>query len=134
MNAHWRQLRDDLILEMDNRCMVCRKEQTDTSLLQLHHLTYKNFGHEKELDVLLVCPKCHKLLHRSTPTLERPDLWSQQERLEKLRAPKLDERSADNTKRRWFDWTPEYQDKMGGHRNPKRRQRDRYGIVPLQYW
>lgn len=30
---------------------------------QLHHLTYKNFGKEKEGDLIVLCEDCHRLVH-----------------------------------------------------------------------
>jgi 5-methylcytosine-specific restriction endonuclease McrA len=41
-------------------CQVCNKKDY---ALQIHHLTYKNFGNENLEDLRHLCKKCHKLQH-----------------------------------------------------------------------
>jgi len=56
-------------------CQVC-KQRLGT---QLHHLTYKNLGHEEVAgDVVLICKHCHFLIERDE--LEEP-IWREMKAL-----------------------------------------------------
>ncbi len=59
----WNETRNK-ILEMDNfKCVNC--DSSDN--LQVHHLTYKNIGHEQDKDLITLCKKCHyNLFHDSS--------------------------------------------------------------------
>lgn len=54
----------------------------------LHHRTYKNLGKERLMDLVPVCPGCHKeihALHRSDPLWQRRGLWAVTRRVRKMR-------------------------------------------------
>lgn len=58
---------------MPRTCMGCRN-----SIVMLHHITYQRLGEERLSDVIPLCFKCHRKVHRfhdSTLTpLSRPDI------------------------------------------------------------
>ena len=49
-------------MEIDGyRCVMCG----DTKALQVHHVSYRNLGHEDILrDLCTVCNSCHRKIHR----------------------------------------------------------------------
>ena len=57
-------------LELDgNRCVMCGRPnglQKDgaTPILQVHHIHYRNLGHEPMEDLVSLCPTCHKRIHK----------------------------------------------------------------------
>ena len=55
---HWQQLKKDLLEEVVT-CEGCNAR----GKLELHHKTYKNWGNEKREDVVLLCRRCHKIVH-----------------------------------------------------------------------
>ena len=70
-NEHWQKLRREALEEskrasptgnMFGRCMKCGYEPYKP-ILQLHHKTYENRGHETLDDVILLCPRCHAEAH-----------------------------------------------------------------------
>lgn len=47
---------------------VCEKcGSLETTNLHLHHLTYKNLGHEKAEELIRICYKCHSEIHGNEP-------------------------------------------------------------------
>lgn len=60
-SEHWKEVRQERI-EIDNhRCYLCGK----ATRLNVHHLRYDSLGHEVvSKDLVLLCYKCHKMLHR----------------------------------------------------------------------
>lgn len=61
-SQHWKNLRSKLI----GVYRVCAKCGKQTSNIQLHHLTYKRLGREKDSDLLPLCDSCHKGEHRKS--------------------------------------------------------------------
>jgi len=54
--SHWAKIREDA-LERDGRaCRCCLSDES----LEIHHLTYKNFGVEELGDVTTLCRPCHQ--------------------------------------------------------------------------
>lgn len=54
-------------LKLDNyTCQGCGKKQDkNTEPLQVHHITYRNIGHEDVyIDLVCLCSSCHKGVHR----------------------------------------------------------------------
>lgn len=43
------------------KCEICGVDCKESGW-QVHHLTYERFGHEKFSDLMLVCPKCHRIM------------------------------------------------------------------------
>jgi len=57
---NWQELKKELLEEI-TRCEACGLK----SMLELHHRTYINWGHETRDDVVLLCRKCHRKVHSS---------------------------------------------------------------------
>jgi hypothetical protein len=47
-----------------HRCSRCKR----AGPLDVHHLHYRNLGHEQPTDVVALCRKCHQAEHRRTGT------------------------------------------------------------------
>jgi len=47
------------IIKAGNKCQLCGFRYQ----LDVHHLSYKNLGNEKDEDLLVVCRRCHNDLH-----------------------------------------------------------------------
>lgn len=58
-SKHWLKLRTTLVSK-DSICSMC---QCKCNNLQLHHITYSNLGNEQFYDLIVLCDKCHKLIH-----------------------------------------------------------------------
>ena len=56
---HWLEIRDKALQRAGHKCQVCGYNKN----LQVHHNTYKNLGHEKPSDLVVLCWKCHKTFH-----------------------------------------------------------------------
>lgn len=53
-------------LEIDGyRCQLCGSDGTRENPIQVHHLSYRNIGHEDVYtDLVSCCASCHKGIHR----------------------------------------------------------------------
>ena len=65
----WEKKRSERLELDDNRCVMCGRPnglQKDgvTPVLQVHHIHYKNLGHELMEDLVSLCPTCHKHIHK----------------------------------------------------------------------
>jgi hypothetical protein len=62
---HWRRARAAMILANRGACQKCPRDPRayDFWGLHVHHLNYKNRGHEKFVDLELLCETCHKKEH-----------------------------------------------------------------------
>lgn len=60
-SKQWYRKRERWLELADYECQWCSNTQT---VLQIHHLTYKNFYHEKDEDVIVLCRACHKYADR----------------------------------------------------------------------
>ena len=56
-DAHWQQLRREVIADQKGMCGVCWEEGGD-----VHHRHYDNWGEEKREDVILLCRPCHEAI------------------------------------------------------------------------
>lgn len=57
----WKDVRETRLSIDDHKCAICESHKD----LNVHHITYKNFGHENpEKDLLTLCHLCHALCHR----------------------------------------------------------------------
>ena len=54
---HWLETRAVALKRAGSRCQVC----SSTKLLEVHHNTYENLGHEKPEDLCVLCDECHEL-------------------------------------------------------------------------
>jgi len=59
---HWQQTRSRALSRSGGYCQMC---ETQPLWLEVHHLTYVRLGCEAELDLIALCPECHKLEHRT---------------------------------------------------------------------
>jgi hypothetical protein len=57
---HWLHFREETIKFFGNKCMICNSEE---AVPNVHHRTYENRGRETFNDVIVLCNKCHKLIH-----------------------------------------------------------------------
>lgn len=58
--AHWHSLRERILTKRGRKCQDCGSRWKPT----LHHTTYARLGHEREGDMRVLCPKCHRQAHR----------------------------------------------------------------------
>lgn len=61
-SKHWRILRKKIYDKYNGKCKKCHKT-FDSQHMNVHHLTYKRIGKEKESDLVLLCEKCHSKIH-----------------------------------------------------------------------
>ena len=64
--SHWIKMRNLVISKSSGCCQRCGRVQADNRSVKfhVHHLTYENFGNEREEELLYVCEPCHDKLHR----------------------------------------------------------------------
>ncbi len=60
-SEYWDGLRRDVVARANGTCELCQQKP----LTQVHHLTYEHLGHETLNDVLGLCARCHRYLHRT---------------------------------------------------------------------
>lgn len=58
----WRTRRDRHLEFAGHRCQICYSP----SSLHVHHRTYKNRGHERTSDLIVLCSECHELFHTNS--------------------------------------------------------------------
>lgn len=58
-STRWALLRVNALTKVNYNCVACKS--TDT--LQLHHKHYQTLGEESLDDVIILCKKCHELIH-----------------------------------------------------------------------
>lgn len=56
-SEQWFRKREEWLKMADYECEWCSKYGTT---LHIHHLTYVNFMHEQDDDIIVLCPACHK--------------------------------------------------------------------------
>ena len=56
---HWQFTRRRALLRAGGQCQLCEA----TGSLNVHHLTYRRRGREKEKDVMVLCYPCHGWVH-----------------------------------------------------------------------
>lgn len=56
----WRARAEQAKERVGHRCQVCNANDL---VLHVHHRTYTRLGHEKELDLIVLCEVCHSVLH-----------------------------------------------------------------------
>jgi len=55
----WKIKRESAIRRAKGKCRLCSRKNE----LNVHHLTYERFGHERDEDLLVVCTRCHNDIH-----------------------------------------------------------------------
>lgn len=58
--------RDKVLLRDDFSCQWCKKSVHVVERLEVHHLTYENFGDEKEIEGVTLCNSCHAFVTEET--------------------------------------------------------------------
>ena len=63
-SPEWR-AKESKRMEIDNfKCVMCGRSIFQTRSMQVHHVNYKNLGHEDIYkDLCTLCGRCHKWLH-----------------------------------------------------------------------
>ena len=61
----WKQKEQDRMKIDDYKCVMCGRPSEKTRHgLQVHHITYRNLGHEEVLtDLVTLCAPCHRKMH-----------------------------------------------------------------------
>lgn len=59
-SEHWRNLRLQKLVESDCLCLRCGKQSQHNDV---HHLNYKNLYDVETIDLVVLCRKCHELVH-----------------------------------------------------------------------
>jgi len=62
-SKEWINLKIDLISMRGQKCEKCGKHKKSPTLLQIHHLTYKNIFNESPEDLMILCSRCHRIEH-----------------------------------------------------------------------
>lgn len=58
-SGEWAYRRRRAIQRAGGKCEKCPTKNE----LEAHHLTYKNFGDEKDEDLMVLCKRCHNDIH-----------------------------------------------------------------------
>ncbi|GAI17475.1 unnamed protein product [marine sediment metagenome] len=58
LKSEWWRKRRSETLKQNPTCFMCKKRAT-----QVHHITYKRLGEERDSDLVSVCKKHHRKLH-----------------------------------------------------------------------
>jgi len=62
---HWKQFREKILLERNFKCETCGvRHPKATRKLEVHHKHYESVGKENPEDVLCLCRRCHRLIHK----------------------------------------------------------------------
>lgn len=67
LSDEWGGIRDQVLARDNHRCKECRTVARWSSL-QVHHITYARFGHERLEDLVTLCEDCHKKTHQGLLT------------------------------------------------------------------
>ena len=67
-SPEWKARRAALIEKAGGRCAVC----DGGGVLQAHHKTYANLGHEEDGDLIVLCVGCHKLFTENRRISQSP--------------------------------------------------------------
>lgn len=57
---HWKEIKKKILERDRNKCLDCG----EAVRLNVHHLTYRNLGNERDEDLITLCGECHKLYHQ----------------------------------------------------------------------
>lgn len=57
---HWKQTRKSAMKRAGYKCQLCNSDL----MIQVHHRTYANRGHERNSDLVVLCRRCHANFHR----------------------------------------------------------------------
>jgi hypothetical protein len=60
LTDHWAGVRAAALDRAEHRCQLCYSPRS----LQVHHRTYDRLGHERPMDVTVLCESCHARHHQ----------------------------------------------------------------------
>lgn len=60
-SAHWQEHREKVLEFWRYRCCLCNSPDN----LHVHHRTYERIGQEDLQDNVVLCKRCHKMVHRA---------------------------------------------------------------------
>jgi 5-methylcytosine-specific restriction endonuclease McrA len=80
--THWKALRQKIASSYDFKCNDCGADVSKG--YEIHHLTYKNVGNEKDKDLVCLCRNCHQKRTEETIKIKEQNV--------KLKGCKLSER------------------------------------------
>lgn len=58
-SEHWKNTRERLLERHGAYCDCCGS----TDNINVHHLTYKNIGKENDYELIVLCHRCHQIMH-----------------------------------------------------------------------
>ncbi|GAF82832.1 unnamed protein product, partial [marine sediment metagenome] len=58
-SEHWRKKRIEALDYAKRLCQLCNSDE----LVNVHHRSYENLGHEHTSDLTVLCKTCHKTFH-----------------------------------------------------------------------
>ena len=62
-SEQWQQKKAERI-SIDQMCVMCLRPLDKIRSVQVHHISYRNLGHEDVLaDLVTLCRSCHKKIH-----------------------------------------------------------------------
>lgn len=62
-SEQWQQKKAERI-DIDKGCVMCLRPLDKIRSVQVHHISYRNLGHEDVLaDLVTLCGSCHKKIH-----------------------------------------------------------------------
>ena len=70
-SEHWRRMRKHIYEKYKGKCKKCGRAFSSEHM-NVHHLTYKRIGNEKDSDLTLLCETCHQLLHATRNKNRKP--------------------------------------------------------------
>ena len=65
-SPEWRKRAEIIKALFANQCQTCPSD----SNLETHHRTYDRVGHEHPADLIVLCQKCHNLIHDNNRPIE----------------------------------------------------------------
>ncbi len=70
-SEQWQQKKAERI-DIDKGCVMCLRPLDKIRSVQVHHISYRNLGHEDVLnDLCTLCGSCHKKIHNYYNRIKR---------------------------------------------------------------
>lgn len=61
LSSHWKEKSLECLERYKRSCVICGKRSQH---LHVHHLHYRNVGHEKKSDLVVLCNRHHEEIHK----------------------------------------------------------------------
>jgi 5-methylcytosine-specific restriction endonuclease McrA len=65
VSPHWLNLRESILKRDQYRCRTCNCSGTRTNPLHAHHNCYDDLWNENEINLVTLCNRCHKAIHKA---------------------------------------------------------------------